>query len=155
LKTTPSVELKIKHIDEMKFSVELHDGRTVKLDSSEQMDQSFTPMELFLAALAGCTAMDVQWIMERQRQKADKFEVRATGTRRDGDPKYYEEVDLEYTIAGPNIRKEAVERAIRLSQEEYCSVRAMLNDSVKVHITYKIASDGGPEQEYVYASALS
>lgn len=128
----------------------LHDGRTVKLDSSTQMNQAFTPMELFLTALAGCTAMDVQWIMDKQRQKVDKFEVSAKGTRRDEDPMYYEKVELEYTIAGPNIKKDAVERAIRLSQEKYCSVRAMLNHSVKVHTTYKITGDEGPEQKYVY-----
>jgi putative redox protein len=152
---TLSVELKVKHTDDMKFNVELMDGRALKLDSSEQMGQAFAPMELFLAALAGCTAMDVQWIMDRQRQKVDKFEISARGIRREEDPRYYENVELEYTIAGPNIRREAVERAIRLSEEKYCSVRAMLNDSVKMRITYKIVSNAGPEQRYVYAPAAS
>jgi putative redox protein len=146
------VEVKLTHTDEMKFQVALRDGRFVRLDSSEWMDQAFTPMELFLVALAGCTAMDVHWIMDKQRQQVDKFEVTARGTRRDEDPKYYERVDLGYTLVGPGIRKDAVEKAIRLSLEKYCSVRAMLKDSVKLQITYKIASNGNPEQKYEYSA---
>jgi len=134
----------------MKFQVELHDGRTIGLDSSTQMNEAFTPMELFLTALAGCTAMDVHWIMDKQRLKVDKFEVSARGVRRDEDPRYYEKVELEYTIAGPNITKDAVERAIRLSQQKYCSAMAMLNNSVKVQTTYKITGTDGIEQKYVY-----
>jgi putative redox protein len=152
---TLSVELKVKHTDEMKFNVELMDGRVVKLDSSEQMGHAFAPMELFLAALAGCTAMDVQWIMTRQRQKVDKFEISARGIRRAEDPRYFENVEFEYTIAGPNIRRDAVERAIRLSQEKYCSAIAMLNDQVKILITYRIFNNAGAEQKYVYAPAAS
>jgi putative redox protein len=105
-----------------------------------------------LAGLAGCTAMDVQWIMDKQRQQVDRLEISAQGTRRDEDPKYYETIDLEYTLAGPSIRKDAVETAIRLSQEKYCSVRAMVANSVRINITYKIANGTEPEQKYVYTT---
>jgi putative redox protein len=104
------------------------------------MDDAFTPMEFFLIALAGCTAMDVQWILNRQRQKFDRFDIDVHGKRRDDDPRYYESIDLEYVFAGDGLRKDAVERAIRLSQEKYCSVRAMINDKVKFNITYKIGN---------------
>jgi len=114
------------------------------------MGQAFTPMELFLVGLAGCTAMDVQWIMDKERQQVDRLEISARGARRDEDPRYYETIDLEYTLAGPSIRKDAVERAIRLSQEEYCSVRAMVTNRVRFNITYKIANGTEPEQKYVY-----
>ena len=125
-------------------------GRRVELNSAQEMGRAFTPMELFLVAMAGCTAMDVQWIMDRQRQKVEKFEMSVSGIRRGEDPKYYESIDLKYALAGPNLRKDAVERAIRLSQEKYCSVRAMIKDSVKLNITYSIASEGQPETEYRY-----
>ena len=115
------------------------------------MGQAFTPMELFLVALAGCTAMDVQWIMDKQRQQVDRLEISARGTRRDEDPKYYGTIELEYMLAGPGIRKDAVERAIRLSQEKYCSVKAMLKDDVKINIKYRIAN--GTEPEHVYRIA--
>ena len=123
------------------------------MDSSKEMGQAFTPMELFLVALAGCTAMDVQWIMDRQRQKLNRFDIAINGTRREEDPKYYDSIDIRYSLAGDHIRKDAVERAIRLSQEKYCSVRAMIKDSVKVNITYTISNGKQPEQEYTLAPA--
>ncbi len=149
------VAIKLERIEGMKFNVKLPDGRGVELNSSEQMGQAFSPIELFLVALAGCTAMDVQWIMDRQRQKVDKLEISARGTRREDDPRYYETIDLEYTLSGPKIRKDAVERAIRLSQEKYCSVRAMLKESVKINITYKVTDGLGPEQEYTYTKTAT
>jgi putative redox protein len=145
------VSAKVHHSEALKFNVEL-DGRRIELNSSKEMGQAFTPMELFLISVAGCTAMDVQWIMDRQRQKVDKFDVAITGTRREEDPKYYESLDIRYARAGPNLRKDAVERAIRLSQEKYCSVRAMLKNSIKLNITYTIAAGAQPEQEYTLAT---
>ena len=132
------VSAKLRWSDELKFNVEVGEGREIELNSAKEMKRAFTPMELFLVALAGCTAMDVEWIMSRQRQKLDRLEISARGTRREEDPRYYERIDLEYIIGGQNITKNAVERAIRLSQEKYCSVRAMLKDNVKLNISYTI-----------------
>jgi putative redox protein len=142
--------VKLHHSEALKFDVEVQ-GRRIELNSSETMGHAFTPMELFLVALAGCTAMDVQWIMGRQRQKADKFNMEVSGVRRAEDPKYYESIDMRYKLAGPGLRKDAVERAIRLSLEKYCSVRAMLKDSVKLNITYTITTGTEPEKLYTYA----
>jgi putative redox protein len=150
--TGNQVSAELHHSEGLKFNVELG-GRRIQLDSSKEMGQAFTPMELFLVALAGCTAMDVQWIMDRQRQKLNRFDIAINGTRREEDPKYYDSVDIRYSLAGDHIRKDAVERAIRLSQEKYCSVRAMIKDSVKVNITYTISNGKQPEQEYTLAPA--
>jgi putative redox protein len=144
---------KLQHAEGMKFNVELTDGRKIQLNSAQIMTDAFTPMELFLVSLAGCTAMDVQWIMDRQRQKLDRFEVSVNGTRREDDPRYYNKIDLEYVLTGEKIRKDAVERAIRLSQEKYCSVKAMMKEDVKINITYKIVSPGQPGQTYAYSDA--
>jgi len=150
--TENQVSAELHHSEGLKFNVELG-GRRIQLDSSKQMGKAFTPMELFLVALAGCTAMDVEWIMERQRQKLNHFDISINGTRRKEDPKYYDKIDIRYSLAGDSVRKDAVERAIRLSQEKYCSVRAMLKDSVKLNITYTIANGKQPEQEYTLAPA--
>lgn len=141
------VSVQLRHSEGLKFDVAL-DGRKVTLDSSEVMGHAFTPMELFLVALGGCTAMDVQWIMDRQRQKFAKFEMTISGVRRTEDPKFYESIDIHYSFAGPGVRKDAVERAIRLSQEKYCSVRAMIKDIVKLNITYTISN--GPQSETIH-----
>lgn len=143
--------MNLHHSEALKFDVDV-DGRKVELNSTEMMGQAFTPMELFLVALGGCTAMDVQWIMDRQRQKLDKFDMSISGTRRTEDPMWYETIDIKYSFAGPDIRKNVVERAIRLSQEKYCSVRAMVKDSVKLNITYSITNKTQPETVYSYGS---
>jgi putative redox protein len=149
------VSAKLRWSGELKFNVEIGEGREIELNSAKEMNRAFTPMELFLVALAGCTAMDVQWIMSRQRQKLEKLEISARGTRREEDPKQYERIDLEYIIAGQNIRKSAVERAIRLSQEKYCSVRAMLKDNVKLDISYTIENGKDAGQKFKYAAPAS
>jgi putative redox protein len=145
------VSAKLRWSDELKFNVEVAEGRKIELNSADEMGRAFTPMELFLVSLAGCTAMDVQWIMSRQRQKLDKLEISVRGIRRQEDPTYYERIDLDYVIGGQNIKRNAVERAIRLSQEKYCSVSAMLKDNVKLNINYTIENgkDSGQKIKYV------
>jgi putative redox protein len=150
--TENQVSAELHHSEGLKFNVELGDRR-IRLDSSNEMGQAFTPMELFLVALAGCTAMDVQWIIGRERQKLNRFDIAINGTRREEDPKYYDKIDIRYSLAGDSIRRDAVERAIRLSQEKYCSVRAMLKDSIKLNITYTITNGKQPEQEYTLTPA--
>jgi putative redox protein len=147
-----SVSVKLQHVEDLRFNVEFPDGRRVELNSAERIGQAFTPMELFLVSLGGCTAMDIQWIMSRQRQKLDRLEVSVHGTRREEDPRYYENIEVEYVLTGPNLKKEAVERAVRLSQEKYCSVRAMLNDSVKIRVAYTIVNGEGKEEKFTYAA---
>jgi len=106
------ISVKLNRYEAVKFSAEVG-GRSIQLNSTKEMDEAFTPMELFLVALAGCTAMDVQFIMERQRQKMDRFEVTINGTRRDQDPRYFESIEIRYSLAGTELRRDAVERAIR------------------------------------------
>jgi len=115
--TGQRVSAKIRDSEALKFEVDVN-GRALELNSSDMMGHTFTPMELFLVALAGCTAMDVQWIMDKQRQKLDKFNMTVSGLRRPEDPRYFETIDIRYNFTGPDIRKDAVERAIRLSQEK-------------------------------------
>jgi putative redox protein len=144
---------KLKWREGLKFSVEVGDGRRIDLDSTEQMGQAFAPMELFLVSLAGCTAMDIQWIMGRQRQKLDRLEISAQGIRRKEDPAYFERIDMEYLLGGQNIKKNAVERAIRLSMEKYCSVRAMIKDIVELNVTYVIQNGKEAAQRFAYVTA--
>ncbi len=146
-----TVKAKVKWVEGMKFSGESADGRTLVLNSAEEMGQAFTPMELFLISQAGCTAMDTVWILEKERQKVESLVISVQGIRRDEDPRYYETIDLEFLVSGKAIRKESVERAIRLSQEKYCSARAMLRPDIKVRIVYRIATADEPEQKYEYA----
>ena len=148
------VSAKLRWVEGLKFNAEIQ-GRKIELNSTDQMGQAFTPMELFLAALGGCTGMDFQWILSKQRQRLTGLEMSVTGKRRDQDPRYYEEINLNYTVFGDGIRKDAVERAIRLSQEKYCSVKAMLKDSIKFTISYTIANGSDEPKKFIYEKPIS
>jgi putative redox protein len=89
-------------------------------------NDGFRPTELILVALAGCTAMDVVSIHSKKRQAIASFEVKAHGERAPQDPKAFTSFLVEYVIRGEGINPDAVERAVELSEEKYCSVMATL-----------------------------
>ena len=92
-----------------------------------------TPMELVLIALCGCTASDVVGILRKKREPFTSLEVSAQGERAQGYPAVYTEIKLKYRVGGKVSRK-AMEDAVRLSKEKYCSVSAMLAKSAKITI---------------------
>lgn len=101
-----------------------------------------TPMELVLIALCGCTASDVVGILRKKREPFTSLEVRAEGERADGYPAVYTEIRLIYRVGG-EVSAKAMEDAVRLSKEKYCSVSAMLEKTAK--ITYRIEHIDKPE----------
>ena len=102
-----------------------------------------SPMEFLLAGVAGCTAVDVVLILQKQRQKVSGVEVEANGVRAAEPPKVYTDVELVYVVRGEDIDPVAVERAISLSEEKYCSASStFIQAGVTMHSTYRIESDG-------------
>lgn len=96
-----------------------------------------SPMELVLIALCGCTASDVVGILRKKREPFVSLVVSAEGERTSGYPAVYTEIKLKYRVGGKVSRK-AMEDAVRLSKEKYCSVSAMLEKTAKItiHIDY-------------------
>src|ERR1039457_3614754 len=94
-----------------------------------------TPMELVLLALCGCTASDVVGILRKKREAFTGLEVSAKSERADGYPAVFTAIHLTYRVRG-QVAHKAMEDAVRLSQEKYCSVSAMLEKTAK--ITYTI-----------------
>jgi putative redox protein len=92
-----------------------------------------TPMELVLIALCGCTASDVVGILKKKREPFTSLEVSAEGERAHGYPAVYTEIKLRYRVGG-NVSPKAMEDAVRLSKEKYCSVSAMLEKTAKIEV---------------------
>ena len=92
-----------------------------------------TPMELVLIALCGCTASDVVGILKKKREPFTSLEVSAEGERAHGYPAVYTEIKLRYRVGG-NVSPKAMEDAVRLSEEKYCSVSAMLEKTAKIEV---------------------
>ena len=95
------------------------------IDSDRDRNTGPGPMELVLIGLCACTATDVVSILRKKREPFTALEVSAQGRRAEGSPTVYEWIRLTYQVSGKVSRK-AVEDAVRLSKEKYCSVSAML-----------------------------
>ncbi|WP_457600767.1 OsmC family protein [Hydrogenivirga sp.] len=108
--------------------------------SIEVGEQGLKPMELLLTALGGCSGADVYTILNKKRQQVEDIEIEVRGFRRDKHPRIYERIELLFRIKG-NVEPKAVEQAVRLSVEKYCSVYAMLKGSVNVEVNYEICRD--------------
>lgn len=125
----------------MRFVATSEEGDSVTMDADPEgggQGQGFRPIKLLLAALGGCTGMEIVWILRRQRQEVTGVEMNMTGTRRKRDPRYYERIQVEYVVRGRKLRESAVKRAIELSEQKYCSVRGILRPEVKVTSSYLI-----------------
>lgn len=104
-------------------------GHAIVVDGDKTAGNS--PMELVLIGLCGCTGYDVVSILQKKREPFTSLEVRAQAERAVDPPSVYTEINLTYRVGGEVSRK-AVEDAVRLSKEKYCSVSAMLEKTAKI-----------------------
>ena len=95
------------------------------------------PVELLLTALAGCTAMDVLSILQKNQEPVLGLTVDLRGTRAGTHQMVYTEIEVTYRVRG-DVDSTAVERAIELSEDKYCSVYAMLEYSAHITSRYEI-----------------
>ncbi len=142
-KTKPSKTsvIKVKWIDGMRFVATDNLGHSIVMDTSAKSGgegSGFSPMQLLLIALGGCTGMDIIHIMRKQRQQVNDLEILVSGKRVEDPPQVYSNIHVEYKIEGEDIKESAVQRAIQLSEDKYCSVGATLRtkaDITSSHIT--------------------
>jgi len=96
------------------------------------------PIELVAIALAGCTAFDVIGILRKKRQQVTAYEVQVEADQAPNPPQVFTQVRIHHILSGTDISAQAVEDAIRLSEEKYCSVGAMVQKSAEFHTTFDI-----------------
>lgn len=104
----------------------------IAMDTAKEKTAN-SPMELVLIALCGCTASDVVGILKKKREPFTSLEVSAQGERASGYPAVYTGIKLKYRVGGKVTRK-AMEDAVKLSKEKYCSVSAMLEKTAKIEV---------------------
>ena len=111
-------------------------------DTDSAHTEGPSPMEAVLAALCGCTSVDVVSILEKKRQPLTSLVVSAIAEQAPAPPRVFTAITLTYRVGGQLSRK-AVEDAVALSKDKYCSVSKMLEASVKIDSTIEYA-DGEP-----------
>jgi putative redox protein len=126
-------EAKTTWIEMQRFDGIASSGHSIVVDGDKAAGNS--PMELVLIGLCGCTSYDVVSILQKKREKFTSLEVRAKAERAVDPPNVYTDIKLIYRIGGKVSRK-AVEDAVHLSKDKYCSVSAMLAKTAK--ITFEI-----------------
>jgi putative redox protein len=122
-------EAKTTWIEKQRFDGIASSGHSIVVDGDKTAGNS--PMELVLIALCGCTSYDAVSILQKKREKLASLEVRAQAERAADPPKIYTNIKLIYRVGGKVSRK-AVEDAVRLSKDKYCSVSAMLAKTAKI-----------------------
>lgn len=131
------MEARARWTEADRYAGESASGHEIVMDAGADK-QANSPMELVLIALCGCTASDVVGILRKKREPFTSLEVRATAERTDTFPKIYTSIRLTYRVGG-NVAHKAMEDAVRLSKEKYCSVSAMLEKSAKIEFTIEYA----------------
>ena len=96
------------------------------------------PMETVLAGTGGCTAYDVVLILKRGREDVRGCDVRLQAERADTDPKVFTRINFHFTVTGRNLKPAAVERAVSLSHDKYCSASIMLAKTAEITHSFEI-----------------
>ncbi|MCB2209642.1 OsmC family protein [bacterium] len=127
----------------MAFTGTNADGFLLPLDAKKAVgghDMGFRPLELFAIGLAGCTGMDVISILKKKRQDVTEFEVSTDVERADQHPKVFTKIVINYIVTGKDIDRDAVERAVELSETKYCGAQAMLRETAEITHTITVNS---------------
>ncbi len=122
----------------MSFDADL-DGHHLVMDASSEFggeEKGPGPKQMLLAALGGCTGMDVVSLLGKMRVEYEGFTITAQGEASSEHPKVYTSIHLIYEFRGKSLPEDKLRKAVDLSQERYCSVSAMLRQAAK--LTYEI-----------------
>ena len=125
-----TIQAKLKWTDGMQFVARADDGPAIVIDSRDGRSGP-APMEMVLMGIAGCTAIDVVAIMQKKRADISRFELTIEGEQAENHPKRFTRIKVVYTLYGTGIKPKAVEQAIELSENKYCSAMASLNAEVE------------------------
>jgi putative redox protein len=127
----------------MTFAAETGSGHLLMMDGAPEgggRNLAPRPMETVLAGTGGCTAYDVVLILQRGRHDVRACRVVVTSERAPADPKVFTKIHMHFVLAGPGLTDVAVERALRLSHEKYCSASIMLAKTAEISTSFEIST---------------
>ena len=128
----------------MAFSAQTGSGHLLTMDGAADgggQNLAPRPMETVLAGTGGCTAYDVVLILQRGRHDVRACRVVVTSERAPSDPKVFTKIHLHFIVSGPGLTDAAVERAIHLSHEKYCSATIMLGKTAEITTSFVIENE--------------
>ncbi len=125
----------------MQFVAETGSGHVLVMDGAVDgggRNLAPRPMETVLAGTAGCTAYDVVLILKRGRHAVSGCQVKLTSERAETDPKVFTKIHVHFRVTGADIPAVAVERAVQMSHDKYCSASIMLAKTAEITTSFEI-----------------
>ena len=119
----------LKWTDGYQMVARTDDSPAVVIDSSDG-GSGPTPMQLLLMGVAGCTGIDVIAILKKRRANLTGLKINIFGAQKEEHPRRFEQIEIEYLLFGHDLKAKDVERAIKLSEEKYCSASASINAEI-------------------------
>lgn len=129
----------------MSFRAQTGSGHMVAMDGAPEgggHNLAPRPMEMLLVGTGGCTAYDVVLILQRGRENVSGCDVTLQAERASTDPKVFTKINFHFVVTGKNLKPAAVERAVKLSHEKYCSASIMLATTVEMTHSVEIVEAG-------------
>jgi len=125
---------------DMQLEGKTESGQIVKLDSTPDKAAGIgpSPVELVLQALGGCTTMDIVSILQKMRRTITALTLDINADRREEYPRIFTHIQIHFKLVSPDATATELERAIRLSEEKYCSVSGMLRPTVKITTSFEL-----------------
>jgi putative redox protein len=135
------MKARILWVENSKFLGESGSGHTVVMDGPPEsggQNLGVRPMEMLLLGMGGCTAFDVVHILRKGRYDVRDCELQLSAERAGTDPKVFTRIHVHFVVKGKGLTDTAVQRAIELSAEKYCSASIMLGKSAEITHDYEI-----------------
>ncbi len=131
----------IRWVDDAMFVGEAGSGHAVVIDGPPEAggrNAGIRPMELVLTGVGACTAFDVVSILRKSRQAIDDCRVEVEAERAEEPPRVFTRIHIHFVVSGRGLKPAAVERAVNLSAEKYCSATLMLREAVAITHDFEI-----------------
>ncbi len=138
------MKARVKWVEDMTFLAASASGHAVVMDSAPELGGSNLgprPMEMVLMGAGGCTAIDVVHILKKGRHAVSGCAVELDAQRAEVDPKVFTRIHFHFTVRGKELKPDAVERAIKLSAEKYCSASIMLAKTAELTHDFEIIEE--------------
>lgn len=138
------MKARVKWVEQVSFLGETESSHAVLMDGSPEAggrNLGPRPMEMLLLGAGGCTSFDVISILKKSRQAVSGCHVELEAERAATDPKVFTKIHMHFVVKGKDIKPEAVEKAIKLSAEKYCSASIMLGATVAITHDFEVIQE--------------
>ena len=138
------MKARVKWVEQASFLGETESSHAVLMDGSPAAggrNLGPRPMEMLLIGAGGCTSFDVVSILKKSRQAISDCYVELEAERAETDPKVFTRIHMHFVVKGKNIKPEAVEKAIKLSAEKYCSASIMLGATAVITHDFEVIQE--------------